>query len=161
MPISSQEVPVDRVPFEWRQVQVRKDGQEWKLVSGTYTLANFGREEHDARLAQVAIQSYHASEHCVIGYPQPCFSYFLANGQALRGQFFGAANLAFRPESLGVRNTREGWAICEGDRLLFHFGDREHEARQALKEIQKYHFDTLSRVGRADGPALTFLTRSR
>jgi hypothetical protein len=148
VPIPGQDVPVERVPFEWRQVQVRKEGADWKLTSGTYVLANFGKQERDARLALAVLQAYHASEHCLIGYPQPCFSYFLANGQAPRGQVFGTANMAFQPDKLAVRNTRDGWAVCEGDRALFQFGDHGHEAQQALREIQKYHFDTVCRVGR-------------
>jgi hypothetical protein len=161
MPLPGEEAAVERVPFEWRLVQVRKDGADWKLTSGTYVLANFGRQERDAYLALSALQACRVNEHCLIGSPQPCFSYFLAGGQAPHGQVFGTANATFQPDKLAVRSTRDGWAICEGDRTLFPFGDHGREARQALKEIQRYRFDTVCRVGRGDGPALTLLTRSR
>ncbi len=72
----------DRVPIDYRQVQVQKDGEEWKLVQGAYTLASFGTNEADARKALDVVQFYRFTEHCLVGRPKPVFSYFLVRGQA-------------------------------------------------------------------------------
>jgi hypothetical protein len=147
----------ERVPFEWRQALVRKEGREWLLVSGTYTIARF-ENEHDARRALTAVQFYRLSEHCRIGHPTPVFNYFLSGGQAPRGSMLGLQRVSIRPTVLEVRKFDRDWALCEGDRPLYWFGEFEQDARQALKDVQRYQFDTVCRVGTSD---FVFLIRGR
>lgn len=151
----------DRVPFEWRQLQVRRDGKSWKLVSGTYTLADFGPNERDARTAQSMVQFYRCSEHCLIGQPAPLFSYFLSGSQAPRGMMLGVEKVPFRTEDLTVRRGDNGWVLGDTTHTLFQFGDNEAAARHALKDIKFYRFDMLCRVGRVDPHVLNVLVRSR
>ena len=48
----------NRVPFDWRQVQLRKEGGSWKLAAGSFVLADFGADEHAARQGLAAVQYY-------------------------------------------------------------------------------------------------------
>jgi hypothetical protein len=150
----------DRVPVHWRQVQLRQEGKDWKLVLGGYTLASFGPNERAARLALSAVQYYRISEQCLIGHPKPAFSYFLSNGQAPQGVMLGLQTTPFRPDALAVQKTDAGWVISEGARPLLAFGDREEEAKAALQAIQRFRFDALCRVGQGDA-ALTIPVRLR
>jgi hypothetical protein len=151
----------DRVPTHWRQVQLRQEGKDWKLVLGGYTLASFGPSERDARTALAAVQFYRFTDQYLVGHPKPAFSYFLVNGQAPHGLMFGLNTTAFRSESLTVQHTDDGWMVGEGIRPLLAFGDKEEEAKTALQAIQRFHFDTLCRIGSDDSAGMTFLVRSR
>jgi hypothetical protein len=151
----------DRVPFEWRQLQVRREGREWKLVSGAYTLANFGANERDARLAQAVGQFYRLSEQCLIGQPNPAFTYFLAAGQSPRGMMVGVEKVPFRTEELVVRHDATGWNVGDTGQVLFQFGNNETAARQALRDIQFYRFDMVCRIGHDDAHRMNVLVRAR
>jgi|GEM_PF-1910978 len=150
----------DRIAVDWRHVQVRQDGQDWKLLYGRYTLADLGLSESDARVAQAVVQHYHFTEHCLIGRPKVLFSYFLVNGQAPKDLCFGAHNTPFRPETLTLQKQGEDWVLSEGSKMLWHFGGGAQEAREALQAIRRYHFDTLCRIGSGQTPMI-FLVRTR
>jgi hypothetical protein len=152
---------VDRIPFEWRSLQVRREGKDWKLMSGGYTIADFGPNERDARMAHTMMQFYRCSEHCRIGQPTAVFDYFLSGGQAPRGSMLGVERVPFRPSELVVQQNSTGWVITDATRTLFRFGENEQAARQALKDIQTYRFDTICRVGRAAPHQLNVLVRAR
>ena len=105
----------ERVPLDWRQVQLSHAKQEWKLGFGGYTLANFGKDEHAAQQALAAVQYYRFSEHCLSSGPSS-FGYFLCNGQAPRGLPPGVRSEAFRPEASpsGSRGRPTRFAITPG-----------------------------------------------
>jgi hypothetical protein len=148
----------EHVPFDWRQVQVRPEGREWRLAVGTYILARF-TNERDARTALAAVQHYRFNQHCLSGRPDPAFSYFLVNGRAPQGVMFGINGTPFRPEALTVRQDNGRWVIGDSAQVLIDFGERMEEAQQTLKAIQRHHFDHLCRIGSA--PGMTFLVRGR
>jgi hypothetical protein len=139
---------------------VRRDGQDWKLTFGSYTLANFGADERVARQALAAVRHYRFNQHCLVGRPTPVFSYFLVNGRAPHGLMFGLGAVPFRPEALTVRQVGGSWVIGDAVQTLIDFGDHEEGARQTLQVIQRHRFDHLCRVG-PPGAALTFLVRAR
>src|SRR5262245_28641352 len=87
-PRSDQVTPAEVVPFDWRQVQMRRDGAQVKLTYGSYALGAF-TNERDARIALNAIQHYRFNQHCLTGRPDPAFSWFLVNGRAPQGVMFG------------------------------------------------------------------------
>ncbi|HEV3116783.1 MAG TPA: hypothetical protein VGY58_07000 [Gemmataceae bacterium] len=150
----------DRVAIDWRRVEIRHDGRDWKLASGNYVLADLGPSESDARVALAVVQHYRFTEHCLIGRPKVLFSYFLSNGRAPRELCTGAHNTPFRPELLTVQKRGDDWIITDGGQALCHFGDKSAEARQALQAIHQYHFDTLCQIGAAPAQ-FAFLIRSR
>lgn len=149
----------ERVPFDWRQVQMRHDNRDWKLMAGSYTLADFGSDESEARRAYNAVQYYRFTEHWLVGRPQPAFSYFLAAGQAPRGLQFGLNSLPFRPDTLAVKQQGNAWVIGDGTQTVLSFGSRAEEARQVLQVIQRYKFDHLCRLGHGEAGGMTFFVR--
>jgi hypothetical protein len=153
--------PPVRLAFDFRQVQVRRDGADWKLTFGSHVFANFGDDQLAAKQAQSLFQHYRFTEQFLIGRPVLTFSYFLVAGQAPRGLKFGVLTEAFRPEAVVVRQVGNQWTVCEGDRPLVSCGDQQKDARQIVQAIQRYHFDHLCRVGNDPGHSLTFLVRER
>jgi hypothetical protein len=141
--------------FDYRRVEVRRDKNEWKLVSGSLVLGNFGPNQLDAQLAWNTIQHYRFTEQCVIGKPTPSFSYFLVGGQAPRGLKFGIMTQPLRPGSVLVRASGTGWAVCANEQPLVAF-ERLEDARELAETIQRHHFDYLCRIGNG----MTFLVRS-
>jgi hypothetical protein len=151
----------DRVTFDWRQVQLRPDNGAWKLVSGGVVLANFGKNEADARTALSAVHHYHFTEQYRIGNPEPRCSWFLSNGQPPRGLMLGVPGVSFQADGLSVQQLGQRWGVCAGDQVLLLLGERPEEARQVLAAIQQNHFDRLCRLGAFDGEGMTFFVRTR
>jgi hypothetical protein len=156
-PSSASGALTDRVPINWQKTQLRQDGGDIRLVSGEQTLAAFGGSERDAQLALSVLRYYHFSELCLVGHPHPAFSYFLVNGHAPRGLMLGLAQERFKPETLTVQQNGAAWVIGDGNQVLFNFGSRQEEAKESLKAIQQYRFDTLCHVGDS---GLKFLVRA-
>jgi hypothetical protein len=150
----------DRVPFDWRRVQARLDGNEWKLTADSLVLANFGPDQEAARRALDAIRYYRFTEQHLVGRPTRYFSYYLVNGMAPRGAPFGMQAEPFQPDALAVRQVEGKWALCMADRAVITLGDRREEASDLLQVIRRQRFDLLCRVGKAED-GFTVLTRSR
>jgi hypothetical protein len=150
----------ERVPLDWRQVQVRQVGGEWHLVYGAYTVARFGKDEREARRAWAAVQFFRFTEHCLVGGPEGRFRYFLVGGQAPRGRMLGMSGRHFRAEALAVRKEGDDFVLGDGSFALLRFGARADEAKEALQAIQKHRFDYLARIGPDDG-GLMVLSRLR
>jgi hypothetical protein len=151
----------ERIPVDWRQVQLRQEGGNWKLVAGNYTVGNFGGSERDARLALAAVQFYRTTEHCLVGGPKGHFSYFLSNGQPPHGLMMGLPGQFFQPETLEVQQVGDRWAICAGAQTLVRLGDKPEEARQMLEVIQRHKFDTLCHLGASEDEGVNFLVKTR
>jgi hypothetical protein len=146
--------------LDWRQIHARQDRGGSRLVFGGATLADFGPNSSDARLAEEACRHYRFTEECRIGRPQPALTFFLVSGQAPHGTMLGADVVPFQADALAVRQLADGWAVCDGTQPLFRFGARAEEAHQALDAIQHYKFDAVCRIGHADPAAFTFLVRT-
>ena len=151
----------DRIPFDWRQVQLHKDGSAWKLAAGSLVLADFGADEYAARLGLSAMHYYHFTEQRQVGGPSGGFTYYLSEGQAPHGVMFGMDGQSFQPDRLEVRQLQGRWAVCVGDVPLVELGDTPEAANQVLDVIQRQHFDRLCRLGTTDGKGMTFFVRSR
>jgi hypothetical protein len=152
---------IERVPFDWRQARITQENRQWKLMAGSYILADFGVNEQAARQALAIVRHYRFTEHDLVGGSPPVFSYFLSTEQAPQGSFFGTFDTNFRPESLVLRRVGGEVVLTDGGQVLLHFGDKEKAAQAVLQVIQKYHCDRLCRVGSSDSSAMTFLTRVR
>jgi hypothetical protein len=141
---------LDRVAIDPRQVQVRHDGQDWKLAMGNHVIASFGPNQADAQLAQAALRYYGCTEQVFVGNPHPVMSYFLAHGQAPHGVGYMPNAVTFRPESMSVRQLGTSYVLYDGTQVIMGFGDRVAEAQQALQAIQQYKFDRMATIGRGD-----------
>ena len=146
--------------FDYRQAEVRRDKNEWKLVCGSHVLANFGTNQMDARLAWNTLQHYRFTEQCLIGRPNPSFSYFLIGGQPARGLKFGIAVQPFQPETVLVRALGQAWAVSAGEQPLVVF-ERLEDARELAEAIQRLRFDHLCRIGNTPGYGMTFFVRTK
>jgi hypothetical protein len=151
----------EHLPLDWRQVQVRHEGQRVKLVFGNQCLADFGGNEMDAREALRIVQYYRFTEQCRVGASNDAVTFYLVNGQAPHGLGAGVRSTGFHPGQLTVRQIDDHWMLCENDRPVLRAGKNATEAKQVLTLIQKYKFDNLCYIGRADAPALTFLVQGR
>lgn len=151
---------VEHVRFDPRMVQAKADRNEWRLVYGKHVLANFGPNQHEARLAWNVLQHYRFTEQYRLGGGAESFAYFLIGGQAPRGLKFGVLSQAFRPEAVMVRQVGDSYLVCEGERALVNFGPRLAEAQALVEAIRRHQFDHLCRVGSgAEGYGMTFLVR--
>ena len=151
----------DRMPFDYRQVQLHQDHGGWKLTAGSFLVADFGGDEHAARLGLAAMQHYRFTEQCQVGAGPERFAYLLAGGQAPRGTMFGVDGEPFQPERLEVRQVEGRWTVCAGDAPLIKMGEKPEDARRVLEVIRKLQCDRLCRLGPADGKGMTFLVRTR
>lgn len=154
-------VVTERVPFDWRQAQVRRDNGSWKLMVGSYTLADFGADERNARLAHSALMHFRCTERILVGAPEPAVSYFLTSGQAPRGLMAGLFSEAFRSDALAVRQIGPHFYLAQAGRPLLDCGPHADEARYMLGVVRKYGFDNVCRLGLDEKHCLTFLVRSR
>jgi hypothetical protein len=151
----------DRTPFDWRQVQLRKESGDWKLAAGSCVLADFGTDEHAARQGLSAMQYYRFTERRQVGGASARFTYFLVGGQAPRGMMFGVDGQPFQVNRLQVRQVNGHWSVCDGDQPLVEMGDKAEDANQVLEMIRNQQVDHLCRLGATDGRGMMFLVRSR
>jgi hypothetical protein len=150
----------ERVPFDWRQLQLRQEGGAWKLRAGGQEFADFGSDERDARLALTALQYYRVNEQRLLGSSPGSTSYFLSNGQAPRGLALGVPGPALRPETLSVAPVGAGWAVCSNGQPLLTCSGGD-EARRLLEAIRQYKFDHVCRFGPPNSQlGLTLLVRT-
>jgi hypothetical protein len=150
-----------RIPFDWRMAQVKQENNEWKLVCGSQTLAHFGHNEREARLALSVLQRYRFTELHHVGGSKPACSYYLTSGQPPRGLQFGVSNVSFRPEALSIQERDDGYVIAEGRKVVLHVGEKEEDARHLLRVIQQHKFDHWCHVGRPRRGGMTFFVRER
>jgi hypothetical protein len=154
------EALVECVPFDWRQLKAIKQGKDWQLKTGQYTLAQFGDDGQAAKQALSVLQFYRCTEQCLVGdAKQPVLTYYLAGGQAPHGLMLNLSGVAFRADDLKVRQDGAAWIITDGRQSLFSF-DKPESAKQVLQAMQKHKFDHLCRLGQGEAPGMTFLFRT-
>src|SRR5262249_43479263 len=129
-----------RVPFDWRQVQLRQDHGEWKLMAGSLALADFGASAQEARLALSALRHYRFGEQWRLGGERPYLPYSPAPARAPRGVLPGLPAEEFNPEQIQLKQLETGYALCQGQRVVLRLRDREDDARKLLDTIKKNRF---------------------
>ena len=135
----------DRVPFDGRRLDLRREGRDWVLYAGPTPVGRFGPAERDGRAALETLEQFRLTELCRIG--ESGFGFFLANGRAPQGSVIGTGAKPFRPEMLNVRQVGNSWAVCDGSHPLVDFGDKADDARHALAAIREFKFDHFAEVG--------------
>jgi hypothetical protein len=149
-----------RVTFDWRQVQLRQDQGDWKLMAGGLVLGNFGGNGEDARQALSIIRYYRFCELWHMS-DQPSTCYYLANVQAPRGLMFGLQGESFVPDQVTLQQTGDSYDLVEGKRVLLHAGEQQEQAKKLLEAIKNSKCDRLCKLGEAGKEArMTFLVRS-
>jgi hypothetical protein len=146
----------DCISFNYQNAEVKKIDGRWKIVVGDMWLLDFGSSETEANKALSIIKHYHMNEQCFVGRPDPSMEYFLVDGQAPSGTFSGEDCISFDPVKIEVKKIDGSWKIVENNLWILDFGDREGEARKALKIIVEYGFDYICYVGRPDPSMIYF-----
>jgi hypothetical protein len=149
-----------RMAFDWRQVQMRQDQGEWKLMAGTTVLENFGGNVQDARMALSALRHYRFTERWRTDRPGG-FDYYLANGQSPRGLMFGLTGDSFAPDKVELQQEAGEYALVDGPRVLLRFGAKAEEAHKALEAIQRGKFDRVCKLGEPGKEPMTLFLHSR
>jgi hypothetical protein len=161
-PASSADPAAERVPFDWRQVQLKQaPSGEWRLSAGSQVLADFGTNSHEARLALSALRHYRFTEQYKVGGEQPVLTYYVAGGAAPRGLMMGLNGQAFQPDKLEVRQVDGRYCLCNDQQVVLRLGERSDEASRLLERIKTSHADRVSRVGDPGKEPMTLLLRSR
>lgn len=151
-----------RVPFDWRRAQIQQDGSNWKLVCGGLTLANFGPNVNEARLALSAVRHYRFTEKWRTGGEGQVINYCTASGQSPRGLLLGLQAQPLQPEKLEVKKSETGaYALCNGRQVVLQMGQRPDDARRLLEVIQKNKYDRLCQIGEPGKDGLALLVKSR
>jgi hypothetical protein len=151
----------DRLTFDWRQVQIRLDGTEWKLTAGAAVLGTFGSNALDARVALSALRYYRFTEQRHAGDDSSRVPYFLGNSQSPRNVMLGVFAEPFRPDHVEVRQADDGYAVVDGQRVLMRFGSRQAEAVNLVKLIKREKYDQLCKLGPLGSESMTFLVRTK
>ena len=151
------EVPEDIVTFNWATTEVRKIGDNWKVVDGDHWILDFKTNEAQARRALAAIKFYHLNAHGFVGRPNAPMEYYLTDGKAPDGPMAGEDSIGFNPNNLSVKQVGGRWKVVEGaDHWMLDFNTNEAQARQALSLIKKYGFTYTCYVGRPNPPMMYF-----
>jgi hypothetical protein len=150
----------DRLPFDWRQVQVRQQGADWTLVSGSQVLANFGANLNEARLALSAVRYYRFTELHRVGGAQPAVNYCTPSLLAPRGVMLGLHAQVLMPEQMAVQPLGEGYALYSGNQVVMKVGEHA-EARRLVELIKSNKYDRLCQIGEPGKDGMTILVRSR
>jgi hypothetical protein len=147
----------EKLSFDPRKVEVRKERGEFVLAHGTDTIGKFGVNDWVARDALRLIQDCRFTEYCTFG--GAGVSFFLVNGRAPTRVPFFAQGLRFEAKSLKVRTAEAGkWGLFEPSGRMIFTAVSQLEGEQLLKVIQYFQFDTLCTVGgTASNPGLRFL----
>jgi hypothetical protein len=135
----------DRVPFDGRRLDLRHEGGNWVLYAGHAAVGHFGGSDREARATLETLEQFRVTELCRVG--DSGFGFFLSNGRPPQGAIVGTGVRQLRTDTLNVRQVGGAWAVCEGARPLFEFGDKADDARHVLAAIKEYHFDHVTLVG--------------
>lgn len=150
----------DRVPFDWRRVEIRQDGADWKLFAGTQVLADFGPNAAEARLALSAVRHYRFTEERRLAGERPV-NYCAASAMAPRGVMLGLHARVLAPEQVQVQQMGGGFALYEGQQVVMRLGDRREDADRMVEAIKANKYDRLCQFGEPGKPGLAVFVRSR
>jgi hypothetical protein len=151
----------EKISFDWRQVALRQEGAEWKLVAGRTELANLGTNVQDARTAISALRYYRFTEQHRFGGPQPYFTYFPAPGVAPRGLMLGLRGQEIQTKDLKIAQENHEYVLMQKETPVIRLRDREADAKTLLDTIQRNQYDRICRLGEPGKETMSILIRSR
>jgi hypothetical protein len=148
----------EMVRIDPRKLEVRKDGAEWVVVSGTEILGRYGPGEWAARDAARTLADARFTEFCKVG--SAGLTFFLADGKAPRRVPFGVQGRRFDPASLKVRQLGQRWSVTENNRHLFDCASAE-EGETLVRVVQHFGFDQLCHLGPTPKLGVSFLAKGQ
>jgi hypothetical protein len=146
--------------FDPQGLRLSWANRHWQLLTPSgETLKDFGPREQEARQALGIIRELGLNQHGTIGSPHALMEYWLADGRAPQGLPGGMRAVPLDPAGLKVEQVQGQWVLRDPRRILFNFGDRPNEARQALEVVQRYGFSQVGVIGHGVPSMLVFLAR--
>jgi hypothetical protein len=151
----------DRVVFDWRQVQLKQDNGDWKLMAGSTPLASFGNKATEARIALQAMRHYRFTEQVRLGGPDTYLTYYVPHRASPRGLMIGMQGEALDVPKLEVRHVDTGYAICQGTKIVLRLRDREEDGRKLLETMIANKCDRIAQIGEPGKEGMTILVRAK
>ena len=148
----------EMVRIDTQKLEVRKDGSDWVVVSGTEALGRYGPSEYVAREAVRTMQEAHFTEFCKVG--SSGLTFFLVDGRAPSRVPFHTQGRQFDLNSLKVRKNNERWAVTENGRFLYDCASPD-EGEILVRVLQSYRFDQLCHIGPNQKLGISFLAKTR
>lgn len=143
----------DCVSYNYKTAQVKKIGNDWKIVDGNHWMFSFGNKVGEASRALQIIKAYKMGHSCFVGRPDPSMEYQLTarsqrapSGNRLRGEDC----IAFNNSNVKVKyfQAQNTYKIVDGNMWMLDFGRNRQEAMLALRAIKKHRFNQQCFVGR-------------
>lgn len=144
--------------FDPRKLEVRKEGGDWIIASGTDAIGRYGPSEYAARDALRTIQQARFNEFCQVG--SAGLTFFLVDGRAPTRVPYHTQGRNFEPSTLKVRKIGEKWAVTENGRHLLDCASAE-EGETLVRVLKHYQFDQLCHLGPSPKLGVTFLAKGR
>jgi hypothetical protein len=145
----------DCVNLDWRDVEARFVGGEWKVVEDDHWMLSFGSRASEARRAANIIRHYRFTQHCFIGRPESSMDYWKRGDDMPTGGYAGQDCVGNSPDSTRAVFRSGQWRVVDGDHLLMSFGSKGREARRAAEVIRHYGLNRHCFVGRP-GPSMNY-----
>jgi hypothetical protein len=146
-------------PFNTSAVRLEWNNRRWQLVADGVMLKDFGVREQEARQALRLVQDLHLNQYGTVGSPSPVMEYWLSDGRAPQGLAGGLRALPLDPTGLRVEQIQGQWCLRDSQRVLFNFGQRADDARQALAVVRKYGFTQVGVIGQGITSMFVFTAR--
>lgn len=146
----------ERIVIDPKRIDIRKEGGEYKLVSGGDLIGRFGPSEWAARDALKLIQDARFTEFCRIGET----TFFLIDGKPPTKVPFNVQGRTFDPKNVKARNLDGRFGVYDGSGRPIAPAASAEEAEQIVQAIQGYGFDTTCRLGLSDRTSLKFLAKT-
>ncbi|MDL2274704.1 hypothetical protein LJC22_01075 [Desulfosarcina sp. OttesenSCG-928-G10] len=141
------------VSFDSETLTVQQENGRWRIISGAHWLFDFGTDSDAVHRAFSILRHYRMKQVCTVGTSTPPFTYMLAHGGIPAGAMAGEDCVAIDPARVTAQRIQNRWKIVSDRRVVYDFGTREGDARQAVAVIKRHGFTQVCYAGR---PASAF-----
>jgi hypothetical protein len=148
----------EMVRIDPRKLDVRKNGTEWVVASGTEIIGRYGPGEWTAHDAARTLSDARFTELCRVGSSN--LTFFLVDGKAPNRVPLNAQGRRFDPGALKVRQLGERWAVTENGRHLFDCATAE-EGEILIRVVKHFGFDQLCHLGPSPKLGVSFLAKGQ
>ena len=147
----------EKFRFDPRKLDVRKDGSEWQIVSGTEVIGRFGPSEFAARDALRAIQDARFNEFCMLG--SAGVSFFLVDGKAPTRVPYHVQGRRFDPNALKVAKHRREVGDHREQHATCSSCASAEEGETLIRVLKHYQFDQLCHLGPTARVGISFFAK--
>ncbi len=148
----------EMVRIDPRKLDIRKDGGDWVVASGTEVLGRFGPSEWIARDAARTLTDGRYTEFCKLG--SAGLTFFLVNGKAPTRVPFTVQGRRFDPAAMKVQQYGGHWAVTDNGRHLFDCVSAE-EGETMIRVVKHFGFDQLCHLGPSSKVGVSFLAKGQ